>query len=182
MKFSSQKLSIQLRTLSRQVISKGYHCPQLSRKSLIECELSLIEAYERNLVAAIGRGENMDPLLARLRGKEKRKKQLIEELDQLTRAAGIVEIDAVRMKRDLEGRVKDTKNLLSRHRAEARQMLRKLLEEPLMCEAFEENGQKGYKSPGRVLTSDSCRLSLSPFVWCPQRDLNPCYCLERAMS
>jgi len=109
MKFSSQKLSRQLRRESRLVIKRlaeqGYHCPQLSRKSLIECELSLIEAYESNLVAAIGRGENMGPLLAGLRGKEKRKKQLIEELDQPMRAARIVEIDAVRMKRDLEGRV-----------------------------------------------------------------------------
>lgn len=84
MKFSSQKLSRQLRRESRLVIKRlaeqGYHCPQLSRKSLIECELSLIEAYESNLVAAIGRGENMGPLLAGLRGKEKRKKQLIEAL------------------------------------------------------------------------------------------------------
>lgn len=52
----------------------------------------------------------MTSLLARLKGKEKRKKQWIEERDQLMRAARIVEIDAVRMKRDLEDRVKDTKS------------------------------------------------------------------------
>ena len=28
-------------------------------------------------------------------------------------------------------------------------MLQNLLEEPLMCEAFEENGQKGYKVTGK---------------------------------
>lgn len=122
---------------------------RLSRKSLVERELSLIEAYESNLVDAIARGENMDPLLAKLRAEEKRKKQLIEELSHLMRPAGIVEIDAVRIKRDLQDRVKDTKNLLGRHPAQARQMLRKLLEEPLMCEAFEENGRKGYKVTGR---------------------------------
>ncbi len=122
---------------------------RLSRKSLVERELSLIEAYESNLVDAIARGENMDPLLAKLRAEEKRKKQLIEELSHLMRPAGIVEIDAVRIKRDLQDRVKDTKNLLGRHPAQARQMLRKLLEEPLMCEPFEENGRKGYKVTGR---------------------------------
>lgn len=65
------------------------------------------------------------------------------------RVERIVEIDTVRMERDLEDRVRDTKNLLGRHPAQARQMLRKLLEEPLMCEAFEENGRKGYKVTGR---------------------------------
>ncbi|MCC2643209.1 MAG: hypothetical protein K0S45_3622 [Nitrospira sp.] len=124
----------------------------------------------------------MDPLLAKLRAEEKRKKQLIEELSHLMRPAGIVEIDEVRMKRDLQDRVKDTKNLLGRHPAQARQMLRKLLEEPLMCEPFEENGRKGYKVTGEDLTCDSYQVSLLPLVWCPQRDLNPCYCLERAMS
>ncbi len=122
---------------------------RLSRKSLVERELSLIEAYENNLVDAIAKGENMDPLLVKLREEERRKKQLIEELDQLMRPAGIVAIDEARLKRDLQGRVKDTKNLLGRHKAQARQMLKKLLEEPLMCEAFEENGRKGYKVTGK---------------------------------
>ena len=122
---------------------------RLSRKSLIERELSLIEAYENNLVDAIGRGDNMNPLLAKLSEEEKRKKLLIEELAQLMRPAVIVQIDEGRIKRDLQGRVKDTKNLLGRHPAQARQMLRKLLEEPLMCEAFEENGRKGYKVTGK---------------------------------
>lgn len=56
---------------------------------------------------------------------------------------GIVEIDEARMKRELQDRVKDTQTLLSYHPAQARQMLRKLLEEPVMCEASEENGRKG---------------------------------------
>ncbi len=122
---------------------------RLSRKSLVERELSLIEAHESNLVDAIARGENMDPLLAKLRAEEQRKKQLIEELSHLMRPASVVEIDEARIKRELQDRVKDTKNLLGRHPAQARQMLRKLLEEPLMCEAFEENGRKGYKVTGR---------------------------------
>ncbi|WHZ24758.1 MAG: hypothetical protein OJF47_003870 [Nitrospira sp.] len=37
---------------------------------------------------------------------------MIEEFDQLTRSAGIVEVDEVRMKRDLEGRVMDKKIFL----------------------------------------------------------------------
>ncbi len=144
---------------------------RLSRKSLIERELSLIEAYESNLVDAIGRGENMDPLLAKLREEEKRKKQLSEELAQLMRPAVIVEMDEARIKRDLQDRVKDTKNLLGRHPAQARQMLRTLLEEPLLCEAFEENGRKGYKVTGKGSYLRLYQVSLPPLVWCPQRDL-----------
>jgi hypothetical protein len=27
-----------------------------------------------------------------------------------------------------------------------------------------------------------CLCCVAEYHWCPQRDLNPCYCLERAMS
>ncbi len=41
---------------------------QLDRRTAIERELSLIEAYERNLVDAIAKGQAMDPLTERIRG------------------------------------------------------------------------------------------------------------------
>ena len=121
----------------------------MNQRFAIERELSLIETYERNLVDAIARGENMDPLLAKLKAEENRKKELIVELDRSTRLADIVKLDEVRLKRDLCIRVSDAKSLLGRHRTKARQILRKLLEQPLVCEAFEENGKKGYKMTGR---------------------------------
>lgn len=52
----------------------------MDRRKTIERELSLIETQERYLVDAIARGEAPDPLLARLRAEEGRKKSLIQEL------------------------------------------------------------------------------------------------------
>ena len=45
----------------------------LNRRQAVERELSLIEAHEKNLVEAIARGENMTPLLAKLKEEETRK-------------------------------------------------------------------------------------------------------------
>jgi site-specific DNA recombinase len=60
---------------------------RLNRQRAIERELSLIEACEKHLVDAIARGDNMDPLLTRLRSEECRKKELLAELDSLTKPA-----------------------------------------------------------------------------------------------
>ncbi len=123
---------------------------RLTRQQSIERELSLIEAYEKNLVDAIAKGQHMDPLLAKLKAEEARKKDLIAELDQLAKPADVITLDEARLKRELRTRIADAKGLLGRQRAEARQILRKLLDQPLQFEAFEEEGgKKGYTVTGR---------------------------------
>ena len=131
---------------------------RLTRRQSIERELSLIEAYEKNLVDAIAKGQHMDPLLAKLKAEEARKKDLITELDQLTRPADVVTLDEARLKRELHTRIADAKGLLGRQRTEARQILRKLLDQPLQFEAFEEDGgKKGY-----LVTGQGSYLQLLP--------------------
>jgi site-specific DNA recombinase len=141
---------------------------RLTRERAVERELSLIEAHEDNLVDAIARGENMEPLLARLRLEECRKKELIAELDSLTKPANIVDLDKARLKRNLLDRVADAKSLLRRHTTQARQILRKLLEKPLMCEVIEEGGKKGFRVTGQGSYLYLIPESLaSPFVVSP---------------
>lgn len=131
---------------------------RLTRRQSIERELSLIEAYEKNLVDAIAKGQHMDPLLAKLKAEEARKKDLVAELDRLTMPADVVTLDEARLKRELHHRMADAKGLIGRQRAEARQILRKLLDQPLQFEAFEEEGgKKGYTVTGR-----GCYLQLLP--------------------
>lgn len=123
---------------------------RLTRRHAIERELSLIEAYEKNLVDAIAKGQHMDPLLAKLTAEETRKKDLVAELDRLTMPADVVMLDETRLKRELRTRIADAKGLLDRQRSEARQILRKLLDQPLQFEVFEdEGGRKGYKVTGQ---------------------------------
>ena len=142
---------------------------RLTRERAVERELSLIEAHENNLVDAIARGENMEPLLARLRLEECRKKELVVELDSLTKPAQIVDLDnKARLKRNLLDRVADAKSLLGRHTTQARQILRKLLEKPLMCEVIEEGGKKGFRVTGQGSYLHLIPESLaSPFVVSP---------------
>jgi hypothetical protein len=92
-----------------------------TRRQNIERELSLIEAHEKNLVDAIAKGQQLDPLLAKLKAEETRKKDLIAELDRLTAPAGVVTLDEARLKRELRARISDAKGLLGRQRPEARQ-------------------------------------------------------------
>ena len=123
---------------------------RLTRRQNIERELSLIEASEKNLVDAIAKGQHMDPLLAKLQAEGARKKDLVAELDCLAIPADVVTLDEARLKRELRTRIADAKGLLGRQRTEARQILRKLLDQPLQFEAFEEEGgRKGYTVTGR---------------------------------
>ena len=50
----------------------------------------MIEAYERNLVDAIAKGQSIDPLLARLKSEEARKEALVRELDSLPPAGQLL--------------------------------------------------------------------------------------------
>ena len=140
---------------------------RLSRQTAIQRELSLVEACEKHLVDAIARGDNMDPLLTRLRTEECRKKELIAELDSLTKPAQVIELDTVRLKRDLRGRVADAKSLLQRHTTQARQILRKLLVKPLRYELIEENGKQGFRITGEGSYLHLLNGVASPYVVSP---------------
>lgn len=121
---------------------------KLDRRTDIQRELSLIEAYEKNLVDAIAKGQPMDPLLGKLRAEETRKKDLIRELEQLATADQVTSIDEARLKRELKARFADIKALLGRHVASARRLLRVLMEQPLRCEAVREGDRTEYRVTG----------------------------------
>ncbi len=97
---------------------------QPERRAAIERELFLIKAKVRHLVAAISRGEVVEPLLAALKGEEARKATLTQELAGLEEIAKIVSIDTPRLQRDLKARAAAVRALLARHIPQARQMLR----------------------------------------------------------
>jgi site-specific DNA recombinase len=140
---------------------------RLSRQPAIQSELLLIEACEKRLVDAIARGENMEPLLARLKSEVCRKKELITELDSLSKPARVIELDKVRLKRDLHARVTDAKSLLQRHTTQARQILRKLLVKPLTYEVIDENGTQGFRITGEGSYLPLLNGVASPYVVSP---------------
>ena len=101
-------------------------------------------------------------------GHNSRKKELIAELGSLTKPAQIVELDKARLKRNLLDRLADAKTLLRPHTTRARQILRRLLKKPLICEVIEEGGKKGYRVTGQGSYLHLLPESLaSPFVVSP---------------
>ena len=165
---------------------------KLDRRTAIERELSLIEAKQEHLVDAIAAGDKDRRILDRLRVEETRREELIRELEHLETAAEVGSLDEARLKRELKTRLANMRGLLERHVSSARRLLSTLLEQPLRFEAVQEGNRRAYRILGtgsylpllsdQLTSRSSAEESLLPGVWCPQRDLNPCYCLERAMS
>ena len=134
----------------------------------------------------------MDPLLAKLKAEETREKDLIRELEQLNHAGVVGSLNDARLKRELKSRLANIRGLLERHVSSARRLLKTPLEHPLRFEAVQEGNRKRYRILGtgsylpllqdHLTPLNSLEEMPLPGVWCPQRDLNPCYCLERAMS
>ncbi|HWT79989.1 MAG TPA: hypothetical protein VN648_14480, partial [Candidatus Methylomirabilis sp.] len=121
---------------------------QPDRRLAIERELSLIEAKVRNLVAAVSRGEAMEPLLAALKAEEERKKVLVQELAGLDDMTKVASLDAARLQRQLATHAADVRGLLYKHVPQARQMLRKVLVGRLDLTPIEQDGRKGYRFEG----------------------------------
>jgi hypothetical protein len=149
------------------------HDQQQSRQTAVERELSLIEACEKNLVDAIAHGDNLAPLLTRLGSEECRKKELMVELDSLTKSTQVIELDKVWLKRDLRGRAADAKGLLQRHTTQARQILRKLLVKPLSYEVMEDNGKQGFRITGEGSYLHLLTGTASPYVVSPTGSVTP---------
>lgn len=145
----------------------------------------MIEAYEKNLVDAIAKGQAMDPLLAKLQVEEARRVEFTKELEQLTARETVGSLDEARLERELKARLADLLGLLRRHVSGARQLLKTLLDHPLRFETVQDGERRGYRIFGTgsyLPVLENVKGSVLPSQWCPQRDLNPCYCLERAMS
>lgn len=75
----------------------------------------------------------------------------------------------VNLRKDLQGRISDAKGLLQRHTTRARQILRKLLVEPLTYEVVEEDDRQSFR-----ITGEGSYLGLlngvASHLWCPQGD------------
>src|SRR5262245_20958971 len=125
------------------------HARRPDRRIAIERELSLLDTHTRNLVDAVARGEASDSLFARLKAEETRKRALVAELEARQQCAALASLDGKRLGRELAARTSDIKGLLGRHVPQTRQILRKLLVGRLTCEAFENDGQRGYRFTGQ---------------------------------
>ncbi|HMF85348.1 MAG TPA: hypothetical protein VK598_03270, partial [Nitrospiraceae bacterium] len=90
-------------------------------------------------------GRSTDSVFTELHKEEAEKKTLTGQLSNLEKLVWIVSLDATRIERDLRARVADLKGLLGKHVPQTRQMLRKLLDGPILCKPFTDARGKGYE-------------------------------------
>ncbi len=129
---------------------KGGKTGGVDRFSAIEKELNLLETKIARIIDAIADGQPPEPLVARIKADEDRKKALLGELEILKlQKQKVVFLDEAKVKQDLRKRVKDMKGILSRHPAQARQVLRKLLNGKITCMPKIEGKSKGYQVTGQ---------------------------------
>ena len=151
------------------------------RRGRLQSELLQIEAQERRLVDAVARGEGLEPLLARLKAEGERKQVVRRELETLPGANYGPVRDRADMKREFLARIADAKAFLARHTLHARQILRKLLTGPYTSRPSSTRG-RGRFAFGLKGVTRRCSLEPCHPWWWPQRDSNPCFSLERAVS
>jgi site-specific DNA recombinase len=130
---------------------QGDKAPDDARRSQLDLELAAVEQrIQRGLDALLDGIGVPEELQARLREEKARKQALTEELERLRGREVVVSLDAARLKRDLAKRVNDMVGLLSRHTAQARQVLRRLLVDKIDMLPVIEAGHRGYRLSGRL--------------------------------
>ena len=115
------------------------------RRTAVDRELSLIEARLGHLVEAVARGEGSAGVFAKIKAEEERKQILVQELASLNDMVQVTSLDAKRLSKALRERVRDVPALLREHVPQARQVLRKLLDGPVICDPIKQEGKVGYR-------------------------------------
>src|SRR5262249_27506289 len=96
--------------------------------------------------------------------------------------AKIRALDTADLTANLRNRLTDWQGLLQRQTPEARQILRRLLVGRLVFTPKQDGIGRYYEFVGQGSISEVGCGAVLPKEWWPQRDSNPCFSLERAVS
>ena len=154
----------------------------IRRREDLHVELRRLEVELSHYAKAIAKEGPLDAILAEIREREARRAHLKAELTKLESRAKIASLDAARLSRNLRERLTDWQGLLQRQTAEARRILRRLLVGRLVFTPREDENGRYYEFAGQGSISELVCGVVLPKVWWPQRDSNPCFSLERAVS
>ena len=150
-----------------------------ARRTALERRLAdLTQELERLTTAIVTTGP-VPSLLDTVKDREGQREALTRELSAWEHAGK--QIDWSKMERELQAKLADWNGLLRRQVPQARQVLKKLLNGPIVFKPFRQQGERFYTFTAQI----SLGRLLSGTVgarWRPQRDSNPCFGLERATS
>ncbi len=112
------------------------------QRGALMAELAQIATRERRLLDALVDGDGTaEAIRGRLRDELARRDALTAELTALDTDTPL---DADQLVRDVTARAADLRGLLGRHVAQARQVIRLLLEGRLVCQPFDDGTERGY--------------------------------------
>ncbi len=154
----------------------------VTRREHLEGELHRIDGELAHYAEAIATAGQLEAILAAMTARESRKTHLRAELEKLTGRAKAASLDATRLRLSLRERLTDWQGLLRRQPTEARQILRKLLTGRLVFTSREDANGPYYEFVGKGSISEIVSGVVLPKDWWPQRDSDPCFSLERAVS
>jgi site-specific DNA recombinase len=152
------------KALAKLSYARSHHA---SRRTQVERELEDVQRKLDRLVDALADGSlPADEIKGRLGAEKVRKTTLQAELTKLERLGGIASLDIGHLKSTLRERISDVTDLLGRHTAQARQMLRKLLVNKIELEPVGRGRERGYRFRGnlcieRLIGGEALQTSLS---------------------
>jgi site-specific DNA recombinase len=152
------------------------------RREKLQEELRQLDAELARYAEAIATAAELDEILAAMKGRQARKAFLNAELAILDRRGTLATLDGARLQASLHERLTDWQGLLQRQPAETRQILRRLLVGRLVFTPKQDETGRYYEFAGQGSISELISGVVLPKGWWPQRDSNPCFSLERAVS
>ncbi len=146
-----------------------------ARRAALTGELRKVEAELTHLTEAVAGGGDLPTLLTAMKDREQHRATLQEQLRTLAATAQVVPTDLTKVQGQLRAYLAEWQTLLLKHVAQARQILRKLLEGKLVFTPREdENGNRYYEfrgqgTLGRLLQG----ASLLPKAWVSPAGFEP---------
>lgn len=142
---------------------RGHQERRHDRRPQVERELAAVKASERCLVDAIAHGQAVEPLPARLRLEEDRKRALGAELATLQVRRAVP--SRVSRLAELREAAAGTQEALVKNGSGARRLLRTLVRRRLDCHPVVIDGRRGYGSSAQAPTRLWCRPDSHPSWW-----------------
>jgi len=120
------------------------------RRQTIEARLAAVEAEIARYTAAIGAGGELSSLVSALQEREAQRTELQTELRRLS---GVRAPSPAEARRELEARLEEWRDLLTRRAPQGRQMLKKLLSSPIRFTPVREGIRCGWQFSGTATLS-----------------------------
>jgi site-specific DNA recombinase len=128
------------------------------RREALQAELALLDQELARFTAAVAQGGDLPTLVAEIKTREQRKRQLLDELAGLEGLQRVASLDLQQLQAELQERLADWQELLTRQIPVARQILKKLLSGRITFRHRDDGSYEfsGQATLGRIIAGLAC--------------------------